>query len=184
MSRVSARVVCNEDQLKLLTGIVQNPRYDKEYVLRAQIILQLNKGLQVKQVSEKLSADPITVRKWRDRFLESGVEGLSNAPRPGHRGKGADSPKKRIQELQNSGGLLNSEEPTSNSAEEISRRTGISTDVIYKLARKGEIDITPMRQTVWSIDADTDTVAKNGSMLQEALRLWCQATWVCEGCKG
>ena len=37
MSRVSASVVCNEDQLNALNSIVQNSQYDKEYVQRAHI---------------------------------------------------------------------------------------------------------------------------------------------------
>lgn len=161
MSRKSPCVVCDEDQLNALNSIIQSPQYDKDYVLRAQIILQLKDGLQVKQVADNLHTNPITVRKWRDRFLDEGLDGLNNAPRPGRRGNHSESPEQRIREAQSELLLLNGEGTTSNSAEELSKRTGISTDVIYKLAREGKIRITPVRNTAWNIVADTDTVAKN-----------------------
>lgn len=76
MSRISASVNCNEEQIKALESIISDPRYHSRYIVRARIILKLNTGMQLKDVAEELGVDPRMVGRWRDRFLESGVNGL------------------------------------------------------------------------------------------------------------
>ena len=51
---------------------------------RANIVLALGDGKKVSQVARELGVDENTVRLWRSRFVEGGVEALeSDAPRPG-----------------------------------------------------------------------------------------------------
>jgi transposase len=51
---------------------------------RGGIVLALGQGKAVRAVSRELGVDENTVRLWRDRYLEGGVEALAkDAPRPG-----------------------------------------------------------------------------------------------------
>ncbi len=51
---------------------------------RAKIVLALSGGMAVRQASRELGFDENTIRLWRDRFLEGGVDALAqDAPRPG-----------------------------------------------------------------------------------------------------
>jgi transposase len=51
---------------------------------RAGIVLALSEGSAVRAVSRELGVDENTVRLWRDRYVEGGVESLAqDAPRPG-----------------------------------------------------------------------------------------------------
>lgn len=52
-------------------------------VERARIIIYLAAKLSVSEVARKLGIDKKTVRRWRDRFIKSGPDGLNDAPRSG-----------------------------------------------------------------------------------------------------
>jgi len=50
---------------------------------RARIVLLSEQGLSVEQIASELSIVPPTVYKWRRRFVEHGIAGLYDLPRPG-----------------------------------------------------------------------------------------------------
>jgi transposase len=51
--------------------------------LRCRIVLGCAQGKSNQQVAAELGVWPQTVGKWRRRFLESGLDGLADQPRPG-----------------------------------------------------------------------------------------------------
>lgn len=51
--------------------------------LRSRIVLACAEGLPRKEIAERLAVSPATVAKWRGRFVERGLDGLADAPRPG-----------------------------------------------------------------------------------------------------
>ena len=56
-------------------------------VQRAKIVLLLADGVSARTVETKLDVSRPTIAKWRRRFLEHGVEGLTKpAPGPARRG--------------------------------------------------------------------------------------------------
>ncbi|UUN30701.1 FCD domain-containing protein [Streptomyces sp. FIT100] len=50
---------------------------------RSRIVLACADGLANAAVAKRLKVSPATVAKWRERYLRRGLEGLSDAPRPG-----------------------------------------------------------------------------------------------------
>ena len=52
-------------------------------VLRARIVLAAADGLDNVEIAERVGVDVNTVSKWRKRFFEEGVEGLSDRHRSG-----------------------------------------------------------------------------------------------------
>jgi transposase len=56
---------------------------EQSLALRARILLLLADGLTPKVISEQVQVTPPTVFKWRKRYLDAGVEGLSDLPRSG-----------------------------------------------------------------------------------------------------
>ncbi|WUW58851.1 helix-turn-helix domain-containing protein [Streptomyces sp. NBC_01456] len=50
---------------------------------RSRIVLECADGHSVMGVSRRLRITPDTVRTWRQRFIARGLDGLSDAPRPG-----------------------------------------------------------------------------------------------------
>ena len=51
--------------------------------LRARIVLGCASGKHNKDVAAGLGIDPVTVSKWRRRFLSDGLDGLRAEPRSG-----------------------------------------------------------------------------------------------------
>ena len=66
-----------------LTSWIRATTTEQRLVLRARIILALAEGQTNRQVAETLSIRPATVSKWRTRFGQEGIGGLSDAPRSG-----------------------------------------------------------------------------------------------------
>lgn len=52
-------------------------------VLRARMILASSEGLTNADVARQVGASPQAVGKWRKRYLDGGIEGLRDEPRPG-----------------------------------------------------------------------------------------------------
>ena len=70
------------DQLELESWL-RTSTLSQNLVQRARIILALNAGELPKAVAERLETSTPTVFKWRNRYIEQGLSGLQDAPRPG-----------------------------------------------------------------------------------------------------
>jgi putative transposase len=66
-----------------LEKIVNKRTSPQQMVLRAKIILMTSKGISAGEITEKLDTSKVTVSKWKKRFLENGLDGLMDQPRPG-----------------------------------------------------------------------------------------------------
>ena len=56
---------------------------EQRMVLRARIVLLAAIGVASKEIARELECDLHTVRKWRERFADSRLEGLFDLPRSG-----------------------------------------------------------------------------------------------------
>jgi transposase len=72
-----------DEQLAELRGWARRPKTAQAMALRARIILRCAEGWSNADVAEDLGVNPVTVGKWRRRFIELGLDGLVDAPRPG-----------------------------------------------------------------------------------------------------
>lgn len=69
-----------------LTRLLRNPNTPQKLVLRASIVLGAADGTSNNQLARELATSRPTVIHWRERFAESGVDGLlHDAPRPGRK---------------------------------------------------------------------------------------------------
>ncbi|MGY0055524.1 FCD domain-containing protein [Streptomyces sp. LZ34] len=65
--------------------------------LRSRIVLACAEGHSTRQVAQRLGVSPATVAKWRQRFLERGLAGLSDARRSGRpRSPGRQDAERRV----------------------------------------------------------------------------------------
>jgi transposase len=70
----------HEKRDKLL-GLAERGR--PKLALRSRVILRHFDGLSSQQIATELGISPQTVRKWRKRYLQAGIAGLGDRPRPG-----------------------------------------------------------------------------------------------------
>ncbi|MFJ2753604.1 helix-turn-helix domain-containing protein [Streptomyces sp. NPDC087297] len=67
----------------VLAGSLRRRTTTRALAQRSRIVLECAEGHSVRGASRRLKISPDTVRTWRRRFLEHGLDGLGDEPRPG-----------------------------------------------------------------------------------------------------
>src|SRR5262245_53531437 len=76
-------MILSDDERQKLETWASRPTSSQRLALRSRIVLACAEGLDNKDVATRLRVNVVTVGKWRQRFLESRLEGLADEPRPG-----------------------------------------------------------------------------------------------------
>ncbi|WP_414673643.1 IS630 family transposase [Magnetofaba australis] len=66
-----------------LDALLRAAKTPQSVVQRIRIVLRSSEGLSPADIAEELGVSRPTVYRWRGRFQEHGVDGLSDAPRSG-----------------------------------------------------------------------------------------------------
>ncbi len=74
--RVAPVVVLSEEQEAELIKLVRSQLTSVHLSLRAHIVLLAAQGLQNKDIAEQLCMGRVQVARWRERYVESGLEGI------------------------------------------------------------------------------------------------------------
>lgn len=83
MARPLAPLLITDEERSELRGWARRPKTAQAIAMRARIILLCAEEQSNQDVADDLGVNRVTVGKWRKRFLESGLDGLVDAPRPG-----------------------------------------------------------------------------------------------------
>jgi transposase len=83
MARIAQPIVATETQLQELMTMKRSLKIERRYSQRAEVILLSLDGRTLEEIIDKTGLSRPGVNKWRQRFRESGIEGLKDAPRPG-----------------------------------------------------------------------------------------------------
>jgi transposase len=83
MGRPLATLTLTDEQRSELRGWARRPKTAQAHALRARIVLHCARGMSNGEVADELGVNRATVGKWRRRFIEKGLDGLVDAPRPG-----------------------------------------------------------------------------------------------------
>jgi transposase len=83
MGRRKGEMVLTDAEREELERLRRRPKTQQRLALRAKIVLACAEGLSNLDVAEELGISRFTVGKWRSRFLERRLDGLSDEPRPG-----------------------------------------------------------------------------------------------------
>jgi transposase len=74
--RVAATIELTDEEESELTKLVHSKLTSVRLVQRAQIVLLAAQGLQNKEIAELLGVGRVQVGRWRERYLESGLQGI------------------------------------------------------------------------------------------------------------
>lgn len=83
MGRPLVPLTLADDERSELLGWARRPKTAQAHALRARIVLACAEGWSNQDVADELGVSRATVSKWRQRFVEMGMNGLVDAPRPG-----------------------------------------------------------------------------------------------------
>jgi transposase len=81
--RPKTPLILGDDERQKLETWASRPKSTQRLALRARIILACAEGHDNSEVAARLRVNPVTVGKWRKRFLADRLEGLADEPRPG-----------------------------------------------------------------------------------------------------
>jgi transposase len=73
----------SEPERQTLQGLTRRAKTAQALALRARIVLACADGLSNSEVSRELGVSLPTVGRWRQRFVEDRLDGLTDEPRPG-----------------------------------------------------------------------------------------------------
>jgi transposase-like protein len=118
-------------------------------VLRARIVLRCGDGVAVEHIARELGVTDTTVRLWRRRYAEAGLDGLSDAPRPGHPPTFTRDDRDRLMAV--AMGPL-PEGMSHWSVRELARRTGMSPSTVHRALRERRLQ--PHRTETFKFSTD------------------------------
>ena len=81
--RPVAKIELSAEAAGILEGYTRRRKTAQALALRARIVLGCASGLSNKAVAARERVTVQTIGKWRRRFVERGVDGLLDEPRPG-----------------------------------------------------------------------------------------------------
>src|SRR5437588_9760199 len=83
IGRPTSPLSLSDDELETLKQWARRPKTSQALAQRARIILACAEGETNTTVAERLRVTKQMVGKWRRRFLNKGLDGLLDEPRPG-----------------------------------------------------------------------------------------------------
>ena len=81
--RAKPPLVLTEEERETLERWARRPTTAQALALRARIVLRCAFGQQNQNVAREIGVTPLTVGRWRQRFVTKRVDGLLDEPRPG-----------------------------------------------------------------------------------------------------
>jgi transposase len=140
---------------RVLEAIALAPTSEQRAAMRARVVLRSAEGGSIGSISAELGVAIMTVKLWRRRYAEAGLDGLADAPRPGH-------PPIWTREDQDRAMTIAMGPPpegmTHWSVREVAKRTGMSPSTVHRLFR--ERGLQPHRTETFKFSTDPALEAK------------------------
>ena len=96
MARSPAHIELTTEKEATLRQWLRQGTSEQRLVERAPVILLSHEGLTVEKIAERLATRTARVSKWRQRFAQSPMAGLSDAPRSGKPNRYTEETEKRV----------------------------------------------------------------------------------------
>ena len=138
-----------------LESLASRRKTAQALALRARIVLACASGLQNKEVAAQLGVVPVTVSKWRRRFLTDGLDGLRDEPRSGTPRTVDDA---RIEAVITKTLESLPSDATHWSSRGMARASGLSTSTVQRIWRA--FGLQPHREGTFKLSTDPDFVDK------------------------
>jgi transposase len=139
----------------VLQGVLRAATSEQRTVTRARIVLRSAEGGPIDGMAAELGVAIMTVKLWRRRYAESGLAGLTDAPRPGHPPTYTREDRDRLVALTMG---PPPEGLTHWSVRRMAQRTGMSPSTVHRIWK--ELGYRPHRTETFKFSTDPDLEAK------------------------
>ncbi len=148
-------LVLTEDEIAHLERLSRRPTTAQSIATRARVVLLCAKGMDNKAVSKKVGLGVVSIGRWRKRFIDHRMEGLTDAPRSGApRSIGDDNVEAVIVATLESKPTM----ATHWSTRDMAKHTGHSASSIGRIWRA--FGLKPHREGTFKLSTDPEFVAK------------------------
>lgn len=127
----------------------RRPKSAQALALRARIVLAAEEGLKNTEIAERLGIAHASVRKWRNRFAELGLDGLTDEPRPGRPRTVTDA---QVEEVIVKTLETTPRDATHWSTRAMAKEVGLSQSAVSRIWRA--FGLQPHRQDTWKLSRD------------------------------
>src|SRR3954467_8722759 len=154
-SSTAAMVVLSDEEREQLERWTRRRSSAQALALRARIVLLAAEGLKNTEIAARLGISRPPVTKWRNRFVEHRLDGLSDEPRPGRPRRIGDE---KVEEV-----IVKTLETTPKGATHWSTRSmaaeaGLSQSAVLRIWRA--FGLQPPRQETWKLSKDPQFIDK------------------------
>jgi transposase len=153
--RPKTELVLTTEQREQLERLARRRTTAQALALRARIVLACADGGHNKQVAERLGIYRQTVGRWRARFVEAGVDGLHDEPRPGAPRKISDAAVESVVTLTLE---TKPKDATHWSTRSLARRAGLSRSSVGRIWRA--FGLRPHRSESFKLSTDPLLIEK------------------------
>ena len=160
MARTAPQISCRPEDREALERMAFSRTESKQVVERARIILGCLDGKRVAAVAHECATRPNTVIKWRQRFVQQGLAGLADAPRPGAKLVYGANFRDRVL------ALLERPPPTGQAAWDgpaVAAKLHGSVHAVWRVLRQEGICL--QRQRSWCVSTDKEFAAKAADVI-------------------
>ena len=145
----------SEDERAQLEGWARRHTSAQALALRSRVVLLAAEGLNNTEIAERLGVHRPMVRKWRGRFAEDRLDGLTDEPRPGRPRTITDA---EVDEV-----IVKTLERTPKNAMHWSTRSmaaevGLTQSAVHRIWRA--FGLQPHRQETWKLSRDPRFIEK------------------------
>lgn len=153
--RTKAELVLSDEERAELERLVRRPKTAQRLAFRAKIVLLAAEGKQNIEVAKELSTRAATVGKWRRRFVQKRLDGLSDEPRPGTPRKTEDD---KVEEVIVATLESKPDNATHWSTRSMAEKSGLSRSTISRIWRT--FGLQPHRQETFKLSTDPYFIEK------------------------
>jgi transposase len=143
------QIELSEDERAQLERWARRHTSAQALALRSRVVLLAAEGLNNTEIAERLGVRRPMVRKWRGRFAEHRLDGLSDEPRPGQPRKITDA---KVEEVIVKTLESTPKDATHWSTRSMAREAGLSQTAVSQIWRA--FGLQPHRQGSWKLSRD------------------------------
>lgn len=148
-SPTATEIVLSDDERAQLESWERRRTSAQALAERSRIVLAAAEGFKNAEIAARLGVSRETVRKWRNRFAEHRLDGLSDEPRPGQPRKITDE---KVEEVIVKTLETQPKDATHWSTRSMAKEVGLSQTAISQIWRA--FGLQPHRQGSWKLSKD------------------------------
>ena len=146
---VAPAVVLSDEQRARLVAWSRRATSANGLAVRSRIVLAAADGLSTSAVARKLDVNVTTARRWRARFVEQGLDGLLDEPRPGRPRTVSDE---QVEAVITTTLETTPKDATHWSTRSLAAELGLAQSAVSRIWRA--FGLQPHRQASWKLSKD------------------------------